>query len=124
MSRPLRIAVADDERDSREYIQELLERQGHEVVVAEDGRRLVELCREFRPDVVVTDYRMPGLDGLQAVVEINRERGVPVILFSGRCDLDLAGCPGAECVVVLLTKPIRQASLVAAVADLAPRAGE
>jgi CheY-like chemotaxis protein len=120
----MRIVVADDERDTREYIQELLDRLGHEVAAAEDGRRLIELCREFRPDVVVTDYRMPGLDGLQAAVGINRERAVPVILFSGRGDVDLACCPGAECVVALLTKPIRQADLVAALEALAARAGE
>jgi CheY-like chemotaxis protein len=123
MSRPLRIAVAEDERDTREYFQELLQRQGHEVAVATDGRQLVELCRDFRPDVVVTDYRMPGLDGLPAAIEINRERPVPVILFTGRSDLDLTTSPGGECVVAVLTKPVRPENLIAAVAAQAARAG-
>lgn len=43
MSRKLKIAVADDELDTREFLQEYLARQGHEVRAAEDGRRLVEL---------------------------------------------------------------------------------
>jgi hypothetical protein len=47
---------------------------GHEVRAAEDGRRLVELCGEFEPDLAVTDYAIPGLDGLAAAAEINRGR--------------------------------------------------
>src|SRR3954447_24614464 len=89
MSRPLRIAVADDERDTLDYLRELLCRLGHEVAAAETGRHLVELCRDFHPDVVVTDYSMPGMDGLVAAAEVNRERPVPVILISGRPPAEL-----------------------------------
>src|SRR3954453_22962011 len=84
MSGRLKVAVADDEDDTREYLQEYLARLGHEVRAAEDGRRLVELCREFAPDLVVTDYAMPALDGLAAAAEVNHERPVLVILLSGR----------------------------------------
>ncbi|MFL5333763.1 MAG: response regulator, partial [Geminicoccaceae bacterium] len=63
MDRRLRIVVADDERDTREYLQEYLSYLGHDVRAVEDGRQLVEVCREFAPDLIVTDYAMPGLDG-------------------------------------------------------------
>jgi len=71
-SRPLRIAVADDDRETRAYFQELLPRLGHQVVVAESGRQLVEQCRLLDPDLVITDIRMPDLDGITAAAEINR----------------------------------------------------
>src|SRR5690349_4689777 len=89
MTRPLKIAVADDERDTREYFQEYLSRLGHDVRAAADGRQLVEMCRAFGPDLIVTDYAMPVLDGLAAAAEVNRDRRVPVILITGRHDVEL-----------------------------------
>jgi CheY-like chemotaxis protein len=115
MDRRLRIVVADDELDTREYLQEYLSSLGHEVQAAEDGRRLVEVCQEFVPDLIVTDYAMPGLDGWSAVQEVNRHRPVPVILFSGRHDVEpMAQIEGSP-VVQVLTKPIKQAELKGAV---------
>ncbi len=118
MSRRLKVAVADDEDDTREYLQEYLARLGHEVRGAEDGRRLVELCREFAPDLVVTDYAMPGLSGLAAAAEINRERPVPVILLSGRHDAESLAATEAQ-VIAFLAKPVKQAALKAAVESVA-----
>jgi AmiR/NasT family two-component response regulator len=71
MSQSLRIAVADDEADTREFLERYLPRLGHQVAsVAENGRQLVEQCRLHRPDLIITDVRMPGLDGLDAVQTI------------------------------------------------------
>ena len=100
MSGRLRIVVADDDRDTREYLQEYLSHLGHDVTAAEDGRRLVELCRAFRPDLVVTDYAMPGLDGVTAAAEGNRDRRLPVILISGRHDAEDAALASAHVVRV------------------------
>src|SRR3954466_5616683 len=87
MTKPLRIAVADDESDVREFFERYLPRLGHQVVAsAEDGRRLVELCRTAKPDLVITDVRMPGLDGLAAAAELFREQAVPVIVVTAYAD--------------------------------------
>ena len=86
MCRPLRIAAADDDRNMREYLKELLPRLGHQVVVAESGRQLMELCRVSAPDLVITDVKLGDIDGLEAVAEINRERQIPVILVSAHHD--------------------------------------
>lgn len=120
MSARLKIAVADDERDTREYLEEYLTHLGHEVRAAADGPRLVELCRAFAPDLVITDYAMPGLDGLAAAAEINRGRPVPVVPISGRHDAQsLAAVEGV--VVTFLAKPVKEKDLRAAVE--AARAG-
>jgi len=115
MHRRLRIAVADDDRDIREYLAAYLTRRGYEVASAGDGRQLVELCRAFAPDVVVTDYAMPGLDGVAAAAAVNRERPVPVVLVSGRTDLEQLADGGRGHVVACLAKPVREADLEAAV---------
>jgi CheY-like chemotaxis protein len=111
MNRRLKLVVADDERDTREYLEEYLSHLGHDVRAAEDGRQLVEVCREFAPDVIVTDYAMPGLDGLTAAAEVNRDRRVPVVLISGRHDIDLPPQPGGGLVVSFLAKPVTEKEL-------------
>jgi len=110
----LKIVVADDERDTREFLEEYLAHLGHEVRGAADGRRLVEVCREFVPDLVVTDFAMPVLNGLAAAAEVNRDRHVPVILISGRDDAESLGAAEAH-VVAFLAKPVKPADLRAAV---------
>ena len=58
----------DDEADMRYYLQKILPLLGHEVVaVAENGRQLVEQCRASHPDLVITDIKMPELDGISRV---------------------------------------------------------
>ncbi len=118
MTRPLKIAVADDERDTREYFQEYLTHLGHDVRTAPDGRQLVEMCRTFGPDLIVADYSMPGLDGLAAAAEVNRDRPVPVILITGRHDAELMARSDGRMIVRFLAKPVKEAELRAAIAAL------
>jgi response regulator NasT len=114
--RPLRIAVADDEADTRQFFQELLTRLGHTVVGSvQNGTQLVQLCRTSHPDVVITDIRMPELDGLRAAEEITRERPVPIILVTGHHEISLPNGAGAEYIMAYLSKPIKPVDLEAAI---------
>ena len=69
----LRIALVDDDQDVRSLLKTLLETWGHEVEVAEDGRRGVDLVVERRPDVVLMDVGMPGMDGYEAARQIREQ---------------------------------------------------
>jgi len=112
----LRIAVADDERDVRQFFEELLPIVGHEVVaVAENGRQLIQQCRATRPDLVITDVKMPDLDGIRAAEEINRDSPVPVILVTGHHDADLLARAGADYIMAYLSKPTKPVDLQAAI---------
>jgi response regulator NasT len=114
--RPLRIAVADDEPDMRLFFRELLPHLGHEVAAeAATGRELIDGCRRARPDLVITDIRMPDMDGLQAAAAVNRETPVPVILVTAHHDADLLARAGAEYVMAYLTKPVKPVDLQAAI---------
>jgi CheY-like chemotaxis protein len=123
MTRPLKIAVADDERDTREYLEAYLSRLGHDVRAAPGGRQLVEICRAFAPDLIVADYAMPGLDGLAAAAEVNHDRPVPVILISGRHDAEQLARSDVGLVVRFLAKPVDEAELRGAVASTSTGAG-
>jgi response regulator NasT len=112
MNQNLRIAVADDEPDMRDYFQKILPRLGHRVVaVARTGVELVEQCRAQQPDLVITDIKMPDLDGIDAAVRLYQERPVPVILVSAFHDARLIERAEADHILGYLVKPIKQADL-------------
>ena len=116
MNKNLRIAVADDEPEMVDYFKEILPLMGHEVVItAASGRQLVEACRAARPDLVITDIRMPAMDGIDAASEIYRDGPVPVILVSAYHDPELIERAGSEHVLAYLVKPIKQAHLEPAI---------
>lgn len=121
----LRIAVADDECDMREYFQELLSRLGHEVVgTAATGRELTGLCSRARPDLVIADIKMPEMDGLEAARSVNEERPTPFVLVSGHHELPLVERALQQYVLAYLVKPIKQVDLEVAVAVAARRAAD
>jgi two-component system, response regulator PdtaR len=112
MNTQLRIAVADDEPDMRDYFQKCLTRMGHQVVVvAQNGQQLVERCRTERPDLVITDIKMPDMDGIDAAIQLYRDRPVPVILVSAFHDAALIERAEADHILGYLVKPIKQADL-------------
>jgi response regulator NasT len=113
----LKIAVADDEPDMRDFFQKVLSHLGHNVVaVAENGAELVELCRQTPPDLIITDIVMPEMDGLEAVREICRERPIPAILVSAHHDADYLDRALREQVLAYLVKPIKRGDLEPAIA--------
>lgn len=112
----LRIAVADDEPDLRDYYQKMLPRLGHEVVsVASTGRELVNDCFRLHPDLVITDQRMPDMDGIAAVELINQELHIPVILITAVVESKIAAVLEAEHIITYLIKPIKMAELAPAI---------
>lgn len=116
MSRALRIAVADDEVDMRDYFRKILPLLGHEVVAAvENGRQLVEQCRALRPDLVITDIKMPDMDGIDAAAQIYRDGPIPVILVSAYHDAEFIRRAEADHILAYLVKPIKQADLEPAI---------
>jgi response regulator NasT len=112
MTKPLRIAVADDEPDVREFYERFLPRLGHEVAsVAENGQELVAQCRQSRPDLIITDVRMPGLDGLDAIEAVFREQAVPVIVVTAYADDAWVQRAQAAGVFSYLLKPVTDREL-------------
>jgi response regulator NasT len=116
-STSLRIAVADDEPLMLRWYAETLAKLGHEVCVcAADGRELVEMCQSARPDLIITDIRMPNLNGIDAVSALNSESPVPVILVSAFHDTEHIDSALEQHVLAYLVKPIKQADLQTAIA--------
>ncbi len=82
-SRP-RILVADDEASIRELLQKTLALADYDVDVANDGRSALERLRSATYDLLITDLKMPGADGLTVIREARRYRpDLPVIVITG-----------------------------------------
>lgn len=83
MARHLRIIIADDEAEIRDHYCKVIKRLGHEVVAAVDnGTSLIEVCLNLHPDLIISDVRMPKLDGEQAIRTIWKQEPIPTILIS------------------------------------------
>lgn len=114
-----RIAIADDEQDMRDYLRWALVRMGHEVVaIAKDGQELIDVCQSSGPDLIISDVKMPEVDGLAAAKEIFAKRQIPIILISAHQEPELLSAGQACGVVAILNKPVKQADIQKALATL------
>ena len=125
MNRPYKVLIADDEKPVAAGLQGQLETLGYDVVaVVDDGQRAVEVCRRTLPDVAILDIEMPGLDGLSAARQINRDPGTPVIILTAHGHPNLVDQAVQDGVVHYLLKPVTSPTLHAAIQVAVARAQE
>jgi DNA-binding response OmpR family regulator len=119
-----RILVAEDDPMQAQVIRGYLERDGHRVRVEHDGRRALEYARSRRPDLLILDVMMPGVDGLDLCRILRAESDVPILLLTARSTEEdkLLGLDiGADDYV---TKPFSPRELAARVRVLLRRSGK
>lgn len=108
-----RVLLVDDERDMLDLSRDLLEAEGYTVATAESGEEALAALGRAPFDVVITDLRMPGMGGLEALAHIRRlDPNLPVIVVSGylsdECRARCRGDGAFEC----LQKPVDLALLL------------
>jgi CheY-like chemotaxis protein len=117
--KPARVLIVDDDPAIRQLCSINLQIEGFVVLEAEDGRRGLEQVRLARPDLVVTDVRMPGLDGFQLAEALRRDertRKIPLIFVSGETEPAEAARAHALGALAYLTKPFDPPALASLVA--------
>jgi len=118
--------VVDDEPGIRGVLTALLGDEGYEVVTANDGRHALELLANDRPDLLMVDLMMPGLDGGQMLKQMKSElgiEGIPVILMSAAPRLAGAQAPDAFESAVWMSKPFDVDGVLSTIESLIGKGG-
>lgn len=80
-----RVLIVDDEFDGLEAIGMLLEMKGYEVGCASNGKEALHAAKKSRPDIVITDWMMPWMDGVEMCQQFKRDedlRRIPIVMVS------------------------------------------
>lgn len=111
----LRIVLAEDEPITKLDIKEMLEEEGL-IVVGEcgDGQSAVNLAKALKPDLVIMDIKMPGMNGVEAAEILGREKVAPVLLLTAYSSPEFINRAGAAGVLAYLVKPVTKNSLIPA----------
>lgn len=120
-----RILVVDDEPDMLENVARILRRSSHQCITAASGQEALALVEREHPDLILTDLRMPGMDGLVLLRTVKRLfPPTPVVVFTAYAS-DAAAREAAEAGAVgFLVKPFTGAELLQTVQQaLPPRNG-
>ncbi|MGA7731639.1 MAG: response regulator [Chloroflexia bacterium] len=107
-----RVVIADDDPIIRMDLREMLTDLNYQVVgEAADGRNVVALARDLRPELVIMDIRMPEMDGIEAARVLTQETIAPVLLLTAYSEPELVQRATQAGVVGYLVKPFREAQL-------------
>jgi CheY-like chemotaxis protein len=117
--RPITVLVADDNDVAQRLCRRVLEKAGYNVLIAVDGLQAVEVAVSQRPEMILMDVAMPGIDGIEAMKRIKEAiPNQPIVIASAHSmasDRERFLAAGAD---DILSKPFRLTDLVAVVARL------
>ncbi len=106
------IVLIDDEEDIRDVVSVTLEDAGYHVMTAENGQAGLQLCRTMAPQIVITDIRMPKMDGIQVLKELKRDNpDIEVIVVTAFGEIEIAIQALQLDASDFITKPINDEAL-------------
>jgi len=83
-----KVLIVDDEVDYLSLMEERIKFWGYEVLTAQDGRSALALIKEKLPQIIILDYFMPEMDGVELLKQIRKfDKKIPVIMFTAHADL-------------------------------------
>ncbi|MCP4667464.1 MAG: response regulator, partial [Deltaproteobacteria bacterium] len=110
-----KVLIIDDEEGIRKVMSITLEDAGYEVLTAGDGERGIQLCRRESPHIVITDIRMPGMDGIEVLKRVKENHpDKEVIVVTAFGDLDIAIRALQLDASDFITKPVNSEALFVA----------
>jgi twitching motility two-component system response regulator PilH len=121
------IMIVDDSPTEVHVFRTALEKHGYETVAASDGQECLTLAREVKPDLILMDVVMPGVNGYQATRSLTRDpqtKAIPVVMISSKNQETDRIWGMRQGAADYLTKPVTEAVLVAKTRELLDRVSE
>lgn len=118
---PKTVLIVDDEKDLRDSVSMALEAQGYNVVIAGDGREGISMAAEHTPSLILVDYRMPELNGVEFLDTLRNTEGLtdtPVVIITVDPELDLRKNASQLGIQGFLVKPFSMEELMQTVTNL------
>lgn len=116
---PLKVLLVEDELINRRLLGRILGKLVESVRVTEDGINALEVMKDFKPDILITDLSMPRMDGLTLIKELlSRGMGVPTIILSAHNELAIVEEASSIPHCRFLFKPINLDLLIEALMDI------
>ena len=81
-----KILIVDDDKNLLDVLNYNLVKEGYTVVTAENGIKALELARKEKPDLIILDIMLPGLDGLELCRILRKEMAVPILILTAKVE--------------------------------------
>lgn len=112
-----RVLLVDDDADVRLAYSDLLQSAGYSVTAASTGEQALEMVDGVRPDVIVLDVGLPGLDGIEVARELS-DRRIPIVMITGLDEFPVGnGLSGIDSIRLFLRKPCRTETFLKGIGD-------
>ena len=115
-----KVLIVDDSRVYRYSLRKLVKNWGHEVLVAKNGEQAIEIARNQKPEIILMDIVMPGMNGYQAKRKLARDETtshIPVIFVSTRSEETDRIWGLRQGAAAYITKPVNPEILLSAITD-------
>lgn len=84
MAAKQKILIVDDDNNIAELISLYLTKECYETLIVNDGESAIVQCESFKPNLILLDLMLPGMDGYQVCREIRKDNNVPIIMLSAK----------------------------------------
>ena len=104
--KPMRILVVDDDRDFAESMGDIIELEGHQPILAYNGIEALEIFKQNNIDLILIDFIMPGLNGIETLLEIRKlNSAVPVVMITAYANKEFINDAKQQGAIDILDKP-------------------
>jgi DNA-binding response OmpR family regulator len=120
----MKILTIDDQLLVTFSVQRILTNRGYDVETASDGVEGVKVFEQFQPDLVIVDYHMPKMNGVEVIeyIRTKKQSKIPILILSGNTDIEIKEKGFELGIADYLAKPVDLNKLVSVVSSLFERA--
>ncbi len=117
--KPIRILIVDDDKDFAESLGDLVESEGHQPILAYNGMEALKIFKQNNVDIIIVDFKMPGLNGIETLFEIRKLNStVPVVMMTAHANKEIINDAKLQGVVDTLDKPFNINKLMKIIAGV------